>query len=88
MAAVSQATTTLLGGISQQPDPNKLPGQVRDAVNVQLNPTFGCEKRPASKYKATLATDINGGVNNVKWFDIFRDSVEAYVVCIYRVGAY
>lgn len=87
MAAVSQATTTLLGGISQQPDPNKLPGQVRDAVNVQLNPTFGCEKRPSSKYQTTLATDINGGVNNVKWFDIFRDSVEAYVACIYRVGA-
>ena len=82
MAAVSQATTTLLGGISQQPDPNKLPGQVRDAVNVQLNPTFGCEKRPASKYLASLASDIPA--DNIKWFDIFRDSVEKYIACIYR----
>lgn len=82
MAAVSQATTTLLGGISQQPDPNKLPGQVRDAVNVQLNPTFGCEKRPASKFKTVLANDIPA--TNVKWFDIFRDTVEKYVACIYR----
>ena len=82
MAAVSQATTILLGGISQQPDPNKLPGQVRDAVNVQLNPTFGCEKRPASKFKSVLASDIPA--TNVKWFDIFRDSIEKYVACIYR----
>ena len=84
MAAVSQATTTLLGGISQQPDSNKLPGQVRDAVNVQLNPTFGCEKRPASKFKSVLASDIPA--TNVKWFDIFRDSIEKYVACIYRVS--
>tara|TARA_R100001198_G_C5239303_1_gene216660 strand:+ start:961 stop:4113 length:3153 start_codon:yes stop_codon:yes gene_type:complete len=84
MAAVSQATTTLLGGISQQPDPNKLPGQVRDAVNVQLNPTFGCEKRPASKFKEVLANDIPA--TNVKWFDIFRDSIEKYVACIYRAS--
>ena len=82
MAAVSQATTTLLGGISQQPDPYKLPGQVRDAVNVQLNPTFGCEKRPASKFKEVLANDIPA--TKVKWFDIFRDTVEKYVACIYR----
>ena len=82
MAAVSQSTTTLLGGISQQPDPNKLPGQVRDAVNVQLNPTFGCEKRPASKFKEILANDIPA--TKVKWFDIFRDTVEKYVACIYR----
>ena len=82
MAAVSQASTTLLGGISQQPDPNKLPGQVRDAVNVQLNPTFGCEKRPASKFKEILANDIPA--DDVKWFDIFRDTVEKYVACIYR----
>jgi hypothetical protein len=84
MAAVSQATTTLLGGISQQPDPNKLPGQVRDAVNVQLNPTFGCEKRPATKFTKVLANDIPFGVDKVKWFDIFRDSVEKYIACIYR----
>ena len=82
MAAVSQSSTTLLGGISQQPDPNKLPGQVRDAVNVQLNPTFGCEKRPASKFKEVLANDIPA--DKVKWFDIFRDTVEKYVACIYR----
>ena len=86
MAAVSQQTTTLLGGISQQPDPNKLPGQVRDAVNVQLNPTFGCEKRPASKFQKILGTDIPTNATQVKWFDIFRDSNEKYIVCIYRDG--
>ena len=84
MAAVSQSTTTLIGGISQQPDPQKIPGQVRDAVNVQLNPTFGCEKRPASKFISELAADIPTGVDDVKWFTIFRDSKEKYVACIYR----
>ena len=30
MAAVSQKISNLLGGVSQQPDPIKLPGQVRE----------------------------------------------------------
>ena len=58
MAAVSQKIPNLLGGISQQPDPVKLPGQVREAVNVYLDPTFGCRKRPSTEYVGTLASDI------------------------------
>lgn len=81
MAAVSQKIPNLLGGVSQQPDPVKLPGQVREAKNVYLDPTFGCRKRPATKFVAQLANDIPPGA---KWFPIFRDSKERYVACLYK----
>jgi hypothetical protein len=70
----------MLGGVSQQPDPIKLPGQVREAINVYLDPTFGCRKRPPTKFIAELDTDIP---LNAKWFSVFRDQNERYVVTCY-----
>ena len=81
MAAVSQSIPNLLGGVSQQPDPIKLPGQVREAVNAYLDPTFGCKKRPPTVFKKLLASNIP---SNAKWFPILRDTREKYIVCIYR----
>lgn len=80
MAAVTSVIPNLLGGISQQPDPIKIPGQVRDAVNTLLDPTFGCKKRPPTTYIEKLADDIP---STAKWFPIFRDSSEKYVACVY-----
>ena len=80
MAAISQKVPNLLGGVSQQPDPLKLPGQVREANNVYLDPTFGCRKRPGTKYIGQLATDVPEGA---KWFPIFRDNNERYIVAMY-----
>lgn len=80
MAAVSQKIPNLLGGVSQQPDPVKLPGQVREAENVYLDPTFGCRKRPGTQYIATLADDMP---DDVRWFSIFRDNNERYAVALY-----
>jgi len=81
MAAISQKVPNLLGGISQQPDPVKLPGQVRAAENVYLDPTFGCRKRPGTEFVASLGTGIP---NESTWFSIFRDNNERYAVCMYR----
>ncbi len=81
MAAISQVIPNLLGGVSQQPDPVKLPGQLRQAENVLLDPTFGCRKRPPTSFIATLSTNIP---DDAKWFPIFRDGNERYVVAIYR----
>ena len=81
MAAISQKIPNLLGGVSQQPDPVKLPGQVRAAENVYLDPTFGCRKRPGTEFIAELADDIP---NEAEWFSIFRDNNERYAVCMYR----
>jgi hypothetical protein len=83
MAAVSLNVPNLLGGISQQPDPIKIPGQVRNAVNAYLDPTFGCKKRPPIQFISRLATNIP---STAKWFPIFRDEDEKYVVCIYLNG--
>ena len=80
MAAISQKIPNLLGGVSQQPDPLKLPGQVREADNVYLDPTFGCRKRPGTKFVGKLATDVPEGA---KWFPIFRDNNERYIVAMY-----
>ena len=80
MAAVSQKIPNLLGGVSQQPDPVKLPGQVRAAENVYLDPTFGCRKRPGTESVATLAEDVPA---DARWFSIFRDNNERYAVTIY-----
>jgi len=52
MASISQKIPNLLGGISQQPDPVKLDFQVNVARNINLDPTFGCKKRPPLKYVA------------------------------------
>ena len=81
MAAISQVIPNLLGGVSQQPDPVKLPGQVREAENALLDPTFGCRKRPPTSFVAKLGDNIP---TNAKWFQIFRDQQERYVVAIYR----
>jgi hypothetical protein len=84
MAAISQVIPNLLGGVSQQPDPLKLPGQVREAENVLLDPTFGCRKRPPTQFIGKLSSDIP---TNAKWFPIFRDGVERYVITIYKNSA-
>ena len=81
MAAVSQKIPNLLGGVSQQPDPVKLPGQVREAENVYLDPTFGCRKRPGTELVAQLATDVP---RDARWFPIFRDNNERYAVAVYN----
>jgi hypothetical protein len=83
MAAVSQKVPNLLGGVSQQPDPVKLPGQVRAADNVYLDPTFGCRKRPGTVYVNTLATQLDPVPSDARWFSIFRDNNERYAVALY-----
>jgi hypothetical protein len=86
MSAVTQVIPNMLGGVSQQPDPIKLPGQVREAINAYLDPTFGCRKRPATKFIAELDTDIP---LSAKWLSIFRDQSERYVVaCYHDTGAF
>ena len=56
MAAISQTINNVLGGVSQQPDPVKLPGQVREAVNAYLDPTFA--QSAGTQYIGLLAEDV------------------------------
>lgn len=79
MAAIEQTIPNLLGGVSQQPDPFKLPGQVRGADNVFLDPTFGAMKRPGSE----LIMRASGIPEDAKWFPIFRDESEHYMCAMW-----
>jgi hypothetical protein len=75
MAAVSQRIPNLLGGVSQQPDSLKLPGQLNEALNCLPDPTFGLRKRPGMK----AVSKLQGAVDEGRWFSIFRDNSEQYI---------
>ena len=89
MAAVTQTIQTYLGGVSNQPDDKKLPGQVKGAINAYPDPTFGLTKRPGFKFISELtasSTALSTTVlDNAKWFYYNRDADEKYIGCI--VGA-
>ena len=87
MAAITQRVDNFLGGVSQQIDELKLPGQVRACVNGYTEPTFGLIKRPGAAFLAELkdtAGDhiIPGELDDAELFTIFRDNNEKYLVAI------
>jgi len=89
MASVTQTIPTLTGGISQQPDELKIPGQVSVATNVIPDVTHGLLKRPGSKLVKSLSDDSDTNKNshtNGKWFSYYRDETESYIGQISRAG--
>ena len=54
MANVTQTIHSLTQGISQQPDEQKIPGQVNDMENALPNITQGLLKRPAGEFVASI----------------------------------
>ena len=89
MAAVTQTIPGFLGGVSNQPDDKKMPGQVTQAINAYPDPTFGLTKRPGFKFMKELTDGSsafdNNDLDNAKWFYYNRDADERYIGCI--VGA-
>ncbi len=87
MAAITQKITNFLGGVSTQPDTKKLPGQLREAKNVQPDVNLGLTKRPAFKFLDNLVdtagNDITSSAvhDDAKWFYINRDNDEVYIGC-------
>ena len=65
------------GGISEQPDQLKSPGQVRDMVNAIPDVTYGLYKRPGAK---RISGQDDGRLQNVQsggsWFHYHRDETE------------
>ena len=83
MAAVTQAVTNYLGGVSKQNDRKKLPGQVREALNALPDPTFGLRKRPGTKYISDLQwNSTTWTTTKPKWFYIDNDETDKYIGCI------
>ena len=78
MAQLNQRIPNFLGGVSQQPDKIKFPGQVRVCDNAVPDITFGLTKRPPAEQVRTLANATSGGF----WYEIIRDGDEKYLVQI------
>ena len=89
MTSITQTIPTYHTGISQQPDPLKLPGQVTVAQNVLPDITEGLMKRPGGRLVDSLSdhsTASNNAVTNGKWFSYYRDESEQYLGQIARDG--
>ena len=89
MASISQTIHQYTGGISQQPDEKKVPGQVVDAVNVLPDVTQGLLKRPGSELVASLSDNATAALNSNtdgRWFHYYRDESEQYIGQINRAG--
>jgi len=78
MAAINQRIPNFLGGVSQQPDFIKFPGQLRTCHNAYPDVTFGLQKRAPGEYVGKLANATDGG----EWFEILRDGDERYLIQI------
>lgn len=76
MTAVSQKIPYLVGGVSQQPDSLKLPGQVRECLNFYPDPTFGLSKRPGLKFIRRLS----GAPTDGSWFFINKSEEDQLLV--------
>ena len=79
MANITQTIHSLTGGISQQPDEQKIPGQVKNLVNAVPDITFGLLKRPAGKFVASLSDGSNNSTADGRWFHYYRDENEQYI---------
>ena len=89
MSSVTQTIPTLTGGLSQQPDELKIPGQVNVATNVIPDVTHGLLKRPGGKLLKSLSDDSTAAKNSVlngKWFSYYRDETESYIGQVSRSG--
>ena len=86
MPNITQTIPALTAGISQQPDEQKIPGQVKDMVNAIPDVTQGLLKRPAGKFVASLSDGTNNSTADGKWFHYYRDENEQYIGQIARNG--
>ena len=84
MASVTQLVPTLTGGVSQQPDELKVPGQVNVADNVLPDVTHGLMKRPGGKYIDSLSDGTLNSHTTGKWFHYYRDENEQYIGQVIR----
>tara|TARA_R100000458_G_C8277019_1_gene252462 strand:- start:985 stop:4596 length:3612 start_codon:yes stop_codon:yes gene_type:complete len=87
MASITQTIHSYTGGISQQPDERKIPGQVVKANNVLPDITQGLLKRPGSKLIKSLSDGTYNSVTNGRWFHYYRDENEQYIGQISRAGS-
>jgi hypothetical protein len=86
MSAVSQSYPNYLGGLNEQPDELKKPGQLVEALNVIPDPTIGLTRRPGFQL-IPWTNRVNGGaIDNIgidpegSWFEFEID--KQYFGCV------
>jgi hypothetical protein len=78
---IEQSIKTLYQGVSRQPDPVRLPGQVEEADNILVSVvTGGFESRPSSRHVTTMPNLSPTALPAVHSYS--RDALERYVVLI------
>ena len=74
MTAVSQSYPNYLGGLNEQPDELKKPGQLVEALNVIPDPTVGLSRRPGFKLiEQSLVDNTENNINpdpEGTWFEV------------------
>ena len=86
MASITQTIPNYNGGISQQPDSVKRPGQLVTAKNVLPDLVQGLMKRPGGKLVGSLSDGSSNSEANGRWFHYYRDENEQYIGQISRTG--
>jgi len=76
MTSITQQIPNYFGGISQQPDELKVPGQLRSAKNVLPDVTHGLLKRPGGRL---IGNELSPYSGDSKWFHYYRDENEQYI---------
>jgi len=84
MPTVNQRIPNFLGGVSQQPDAIKFPGQLRVCDNAVPDVTFGLMKRPPGEFLKKLTNATDDGY----WYEIIRDGDEKYLVQMTALSSY
>jgi len=84
MPTVNQRIPNFLGGVSQQPDSIKFPGQLRVCDNAVPDVTFGLMKRPPGEFVKKLTNANADGY----WYEVIRDGDEKYLVQITALSSY
>ena len=76
MATVSQTIPNYYGGLSEQPDELKIPGQVNKLINTLPDITHGLMKRPGGRL---VGGNMGSFTTDSKWFHYYRDENEQYI---------
>ena len=74
MASITQTIPNYVGGISEQSDQLKIPGQVTNVVNAIPDIVHGLYKRPGAKRIGT--TPLANVQSSGSWFHYYRDETE------------
>ena len=74
MSSITQTIPNYVGGMSEQPDQLKVPGQVTNIVNAIPDIVHGLYKRPGAKRIGTAP--LTNVQSSGSWFHYYRDETE------------